>query len=668
MPLSRGRHLTAAYTCPIRTAFTPASLSGLYKLQLVAEAKKVCPEVVIVLGEDLTRFRNASKQLYAFLSSFSWNSRCERLGFDEVWLDVSDLVDSNVSTLTSSNPANSFFRLSKHDPAVGFSFDATNYAGPVYPELSNETCGKCSSVAGLHGLHTRASGRCGNSQCGKSSHAIKWHHAKSFRLMWTSRHFCLSAVRVSALPRCFTFNAKADNDSHDPLRLRLLLASHLAHHIRRKLEHDLGYTATVGISTNKLLSKLVGNLHKPNSQTTLLPPYTADEDEWDNVTPFIDDHEVGKIPGVGFKTAQKLRHYVLQRPADFDTGLVYGGTKEDVRVRDVRTYPDIGPDVLERVLGGPGTPHGIGTRVWDLLNGCDDSPVGQARETPRQISIEDSYKRLDTMEAVVKQLRILAVSLLKRMRIDLVGVDQELPDSAASDVPPVPRWLARPKTLRLSTRPRPPQNPDGSHNRSFARISKSAPMPNFVFKLDADVEALAEKMVREALVPLFRQLHPEKQGWNLSLVNLAATNMVEGASEKGGAGRDIGKMFKRQKDVLSPFKVHSISESEDENMATHAEESAVRKPSIREPVIQKPAIEEPRLDRASLLDRSGSEDFPTPSQERIVDDVWEDDDMPDADTYRCPRAVARSTLNGGSAIKLFVNTQRQGRKDLMHKR
>lgn len=98
--------------------------------------------MVIVLGEDLTRFRNASKQLYTFLSSFSWNSRCERLGFDEVWLDVSDMVDSNVATVNSSNLSDSFFRLSKHDPTVGFSFDATNYAGHISPERSDETIGE----------------------------------------------------------------------------------------------------------------------------------------------------------------------------------------------------------------------------------------------------------------------------------------------------------------------------------------------------------------------------------------------------------------------------------------------------------------------------------------------------------------------------------------------
>jgi len=57
---------------------------GLRKLQLIKEAKKVCPDVVIVLGEDLTRFRNASKELYNFLRAYSWNGRVERLGFDEV--------------------------------------------------------------------------------------------------------------------------------------------------------------------------------------------------------------------------------------------------------------------------------------------------------------------------------------------------------------------------------------------------------------------------------------------------------------------------------------------------------------------------------------------------------------------------------------------------------
>lgn len=59
---------------------------GLYKLQLVKDARKKCPEVIIALGEDLTRFRNASKDNYLFLRSFAWSQKVERLGFDEVSL------------------------------------------------------------------------------------------------------------------------------------------------------------------------------------------------------------------------------------------------------------------------------------------------------------------------------------------------------------------------------------------------------------------------------------------------------------------------------------------------------------------------------------------------------------------------------------------------------
>ncbi|KKY16904.1 putative dna polymerase [Diplodia seriata] len=243
---------------------------GLHKLQLVKEAKRLCPDLVpspvlqrgpsisltrvsqvIVLGEDLTRFRNASKDLHRFLRQFSWNGR--------VWLDVTDQVDYNVSLLNANYLANAYFCLSKDDPTHGFAFDATQFAGNTYP-----ASGELSSAA-----------------------------------------------------------------NHDSLRLRLLLGSHLARHLRAELQNQKGYTATVGISTNKLLSKLAGNVQKPNGQTTLLPPYDT------NATNFIDDHDIGKIPGIGFKLAQKLRGFVLQRAAAFSDGLLYGGTQEQVTAGDV---------------------------------------------------------------------------------------------------------------------------------------------------------------------------------------------------------------------------------------------------------------------------------------------------------------------------------------------
>lgn len=83
--------------------------------------------------------------------------------------------------------------------------------------------------------------------------------------------------------------------AYDSMQWRLVLGSHLAHYIRLQLRERKGYTSTVGISTSKMLSKLVGNVNKPNAQTTLFPSSPS------NVTTFVDKHEVGKIPGIGFK-------------------------------------------------------------------------------------------------------------------------------------------------------------------------------------------------------------------------------------------------------------------------------------------------------------------------------------------------------------------------------
>lgn len=61
---------------------------GLYKLQHIQEARQVCPDLIIVLGEDLTRFRDVSKGLYLYLRGLVWGDRVEKLGFDEVSTSV----------------------------------------------------------------------------------------------------------------------------------------------------------------------------------------------------------------------------------------------------------------------------------------------------------------------------------------------------------------------------------------------------------------------------------------------------------------------------------------------------------------------------------------------------------------------------------------------------
>ena len=458
---------------------------GLHKLQLIKDAKRICPDVIIVLGEDLTKFRDASKGLYLFLRSFIWGRRVERLGFDEVSMDVTEMIDYNMELLNPNNLTSSFFHLDRKDPTLGFPYDATQFLGSTWPSVAEK-----------------------------------------------------GAVRrdLSLLER------------------RLLVASHLTGYLRSQLEHERGFMATGGVSTSKLLAKLVGGVHKPNHQTTLIPPYeTSDDGTPSNVTEFMDAFTIRKIPGIGSRLAQKL----CVRVRGEGTG------EENVTVKDVRLYPGMGPPLLEKTLGGPGSVRGVGMRIWNILHGVDNTEVLEARDLPTQISIEDSYGRghLRNVEEVKRALVVLSRSLIRRMRTDLL--DKKEGDTLQ------PRWLAHPRTLRLSTRSRTAPEADGVRTYHTNRVSRSAPLPGWIFHLDESLDALAERVVQEHLLVMLRRLHPVQSGLDLSLLNVAVTNMVESAGDqRHSSGRDIGQMFQQQKMAPLDWTVQELDPRELGNTAT----------------------------------------------------------------------------------------------------
>jgi len=461
---------------------------GVDKLIQISAAKKICPELVLVDGEDLTPFRDMSKNLFAVLQSYSWNRKVERLGFDEVFMgkmplrdrpvslrvltplgaDVTDIVDYNLFCLNRATLSSSFFHLARNDPEKGFTCDLTRFAGCV----------------------------------------------------------------EGATPESVNMDV--------PLCVRLLLASHLAYYLRMKLETEFGFTSTCGISTNKLLSKLVGNKNKPRNQTTLL----ALDDE--TVATFIDGHVIRRIPGIGSKISRTLEAKL--RPDNEPLG---EHTMESrVTAGEVRTHPDISPGSLEVLLAGPGAEKGIGEKVWGFLHGVDASDVKNASDVPSQISIEDTYRSLDTLGRITEELHKLSMSLIRRMRVDLV-VDDDSPHREATQ-----RWLARPKTLRLSIGVRPPADSDSY----MSRTSKSAALPSFVFSLQDEMDQLADRLVGETVLPLLRRFQSGKEHkWDLSLLNICVTNMVQvGSDDRGGSGRDIAVMFKTQDEVLKPYRADPL--------------------------------------------------------------------------------------------------------------
>lgn len=470
-----------------------ARARGVRKLQLISEAKKLCPELVLVDGEDLSAFRDVSKRLYGLLRTYSWSNKAERLGLDEIFFDATDMIEYNVALLNRNALTGSFFCLSREDPERGFGFDASALAG-------------C-SVGDAHGL--------------------------------------------------------ADYDN--PLYVKLVLASHLARHVRLKIEEE-GYTSACGISTNKVLAKLVGNAHKPRNQTTLLSLHE------DDILTFIDSHGLRKVPGIGGKITHALESFFLGTDADPDT--YTNGSA--VTVGQFRAHPEVSSQMLEKLLGSrPGSERGIGDKVWGLLHGCDETEVKAASSVPTQISIEDTYPGaeggLNTVVEVEREMLKLGTSLLRRMHIDLtedadVG-ERALSTASAASAAANPgsgrqrRWLAHPKTLRLSTRPKTSYSDGKPYN--WGRTSRSQPLPTFVFHNGSSSEASNEetvaKLVNEALMPMFAAINPGESGWNIGMINICVANMVLTAAAESGAassGRDISHMFRVQEDVLREFKVH----------------------------------------------------------------------------------------------------------------
>jgi DNA polymerase iota len=336
--------------------------------------------------------------------------------------------------------------------------------------------------------------------------------------------------------------------------VKLLLASHLAQYLRLKIEEDFGFTSACGVSTNKTLSKLVGRKHKPRNQTTLLAL------EESAVMEFIDAYTIRKIPGIGSKATKLLEQKLLSSHTEIRSY----HTESALTVEAVRSHPDIYPESLETLLGGPGSEQGIGVRIWNLLHGVDYTEVKEAVDVPSQISIEDTYRGLKGLPGIEAELKKLSASLVRRMRVDLVTEDRPEGEEAPSQ-----RWMAHPKTLRLSIRAWPEDDKLGDWD--FSRTSRSQPLPNFVFNLKEPIEAIGDRLGSDVLFPMLKKFHSERDHkWNLQLINICVANMIPSGSQAGtGVGRDISVMFKKQDETLRQWRADTaiVEDSVEEGAA-----------------------------------------------------------------------------------------------------
>ncbi|XP_059474131.1 DNA polymerase iota [Neocloeon triangulifer] len=118
---------------------------GVTKLMLLQDAQKACPNLVLVSGEDLSKYRAMSDKVTELLQS-RFASLVERLGMDENFVDVSDLVKNHKAegqvkghVYSESNPAGECVCGCDQRVKIG-SHIAEDMRAAIFDELGLTTC------------------------------------------------------------------------------------------------------------------------------------------------------------------------------------------------------------------------------------------------------------------------------------------------------------------------------------------------------------------------------------------------------------------------------------------------------------------------------------------------------------------------------------------------
>lgn len=151
-------------------------------------------------------------------------------------------------------------------------------------------------------------------------------------------------------------------------------ATLVARTIRAQIRHELRLTASAGVAPNKFLAKIASDWRKPDGLFVIQP---------EDIEAFLPPLPVGRLPGVGKVTGEKLAQLGIQ-------------TAGDLRGLDLRA--------LELHFGR------YGLRLHDLARGVDDSEVVPDRPT-QSISVEDTFEHDVLLPETEPTIRRLAEKL-----------------------------------------------------------------------------------------------------------------------------------------------------------------------------------------------------------------------------------------------------------------
>ena len=129
-------------------------------------------------------------------------------------------------------------------------------------------------------------------------------------------------------------------------------ANHLARQIKNKIREELKLSCSIGVSSNKLISKIASDYQKPDGLTIVEP---------DKIEKFLEQLNIRVIPGIGKKTEQRFKEMNLE-------------TIQDLKKIDVFT--------LNKEFG-----RKSGTYMFNAIRGINNEPVKEKEESTQYSKI-----------------------------------------------------------------------------------------------------------------------------------------------------------------------------------------------------------------------------------------------------------------------------------------
>ena len=155
-------------------------------------------------------------------------------------------------------------------------------------------------------------------------------------------------------------------------------ASHLAQQIKNLIREGTKLSCSIGISPNKLISKIASDFKKPDGLTVVTP---------EKIEEFLESLKIREIPGIGKKTEERFSQMNLE-------------TIKDLKKLDVFT--------LNKEFG-----RKSGIYIFNSARGIDNEPVKEREPTIQFSKIATLKKDSKDFDFILQSLRELCQELHK---------------------------------------------------------------------------------------------------------------------------------------------------------------------------------------------------------------------------------------------------------------